>query len=65
MHNAFIDIFSNSTIHKAKSIGYMLRQCYDLRIKADYHIGDEFHRHEAETTIKQVKRIIEAVDKLK
>jgi uncharacterized protein (UPF0332 family) len=65
LHNAFIDIFINSSNFKSKAIGYMLRQCHDLRIKADYHIGDEFHRHEAEITIKQAKRIYEAVDKLK
>lgn len=65
LHNAFIDIFISSSVRKAKAIGYMLRQCHNLRIKADYAIKDEFHYHEADTVIKEAKRIFEAVDELK
>ena len=65
MHNAFIDQFITSTNLKAKSIGYMLRQCHDLRILADYRIDSKFAHSDAETTVKLAKRIIDAADKLK
>ncbi|MHB8741699.1 MAG: HEPN domain-containing protein [Sulfuricaulis sp.] len=65
MHNSFIDQFTTSTNLKAKSIGYLLRQCHDLRIVADYHIDSEFSHSDAETAVKLAKRIIDAADKLK
>ena len=64
-HNMFINQFIGSSNFKVKSIGYLLRQCLGLRIKADYQIDIEFHHREAETTVELAKRIIEDADKLK
>jgi len=46
---------------KLKQIGYMLKQCCGIRVRADYDLEGDFSRSDGELAIKQVKRIIDRV----
>ena len=66
-HAEVIDALERSGEAKTRSIGYMLRQCRNVRVKADYHISDDFTLRDAETMREQCERIwtnAEAVEQM-
>lgn len=63
-HARLIEAFKRMTDMKYKSIAYMLRQCRDLRVVADYNLEEPFTESEAQTTIEQTKEIINKIEKL-
>jgi uncharacterized protein (UPF0332 family) len=64
LHHQFIQTFIQNGSLKARAIGYILEQCYGLRIKADYITYEEFRQKEAETVIQQVGVIFRKIDEL-
>ena len=63
-HAEVIDSLTRSPQRKLKSIGYRLKQCRDLRVKADYRIEIDFTIQDAETTRGQCESIWTAADAL-
>ena len=63
-HAEVIDSLTRSPQRKLKSIGYMLKQCRDLRVKADYKIEVDFTIQDAETARGQCESIWMATDAL-
>ena len=57
-HAEVIDSLTRSPQRKLKSIGYRLKQCRDLRVKADYRIEVDFTVQDAETARGVVSRIL-------
>ena len=63
-HAEVIDSLTRSPQRKLKSIGYRLKQCRDLRVKADYRIEIDFTIQDAETARGQCENIWTAADAL-
>ena len=63
-HAEVIEALTRSRKRKLQSIGYMLRQCRELRVKADYQIGDDLMIQDAEAAKDQCERIWTAVEAL-
>ena len=65
-HAEVIEALTRSRETQLKSIGYRLKQCRDLRVKADYHIEIDFPVEDAEVTRNQCEKVwttAEALDK--
>ena len=56
-HAEVIEALTRSRETQLKSIGYRLKQCRDLRVKADYHIGIDFPVEDAEVARSQCEKI--------
>ena len=56
-HAEVIEALTRSRETQLKSIGYRLKQCRDLRVKADYHIEIDFPVEDAEMTRNQCEKI--------
>ena len=56
-HAEVIDPPTRSPQRKLKSIGYRLKQCRDLRVKADYRIEADFTIQDAETARGQCENM--------
>ena len=63
-HAEVIEALTRSRKRKLQSIGYMLRQCRELRVKADYQIGDDLTIQDAEAAKDQCERIWTAAEAL-
>ena len=63
-HAEVIEALTRSRKRKLQSIGYMLRQCRELRVKADYQIGDDLTIQDAEAAKDQCGRIWTAAEAL-
>ena len=66
-HAEVIEALARSRETQLKSIGYRLKQCRDLRVKADYHIEIDFAVEDAETARTQCDKIwttAEALDQV-
>lgn len=64
MHRSFIESFTGNASLKVKAIGYMLQQCYDTRLIADYELNETFSQNVAKATVQQVRAIFTKVDEL-
>ena len=63
-HASLIAAFEKERKLDYKKIGYMLRQCFQIRVKADYQIDENFELGSAETAIEQIDKIIDLLKKL-
>lgn len=63
-HAEVIEALTNGREAKLKSLGYRLKQCRDLRVKADYHIEIDFPVEEAEVVRRQCEEIWTTADAL-
>ena len=64
-HAEVIEALTRSRETQLKSIGYRLKQCRDLRVKADYHIEIDFPVEDTEVARNQCEKvwtIAEALD---
>ena len=64
-HAEVIEALTRSRELKLRSIGHMLKQCRNSRVKADYHIADDFTLRDAAMMRTQCERIwtkVEAFD---
>ena len=56
-HAEVIEALARGRVTQLKSIGYRLKQCRDLRVKADYHIEIDFPAEDAEMVRNQCDKI--------
>ena len=56
-HAQVIDALTRSRDPKLKSIGWQLEECRKKRVKADYHLTDDFTASDGKTLSEQCKRI--------
>ena len=63
-HAKVIEALRRSRERKVKGFGYRLDQCRELRVKADYHIDDDFMISEAKQAKDQCDRIWAAIERL-
>ena len=61
-HRRVIDALTSSGDRKLKSLGYMLEQCRQLRIVADYDIDAEFPPGHARTALVQCRNILDKAE---
>lgn len=45
-------------------IGFVLSQCFDLRVKADYKVHNPFSYLQAQDTIKQAEKIFQRLNRI-
>ena len=58
MHQQLIGTLTGNRDLTLKSLGYMLRQCRDLRVEADYEIETDFPPEDARTALEQCEKIL-------
>ena len=58
MHQQLIDTLMENRDMTLKSLGYALKQCRDLRIKADYRIEIDFPSRSARIALSQSEKIL-------
>ena len=58
MHQQLIGTLTGNRNPALKSLGYMLRQCRDLRVEADYEIETDFPPEDARTVLTQCEKIL-------
>ena len=61
-HAQVIEALTRSRERKLQSIGYMLRRCRDLRVKADYSLENDLTIQDAEIAKDQCDRIWTAAE---
>ena len=64
VHSDVIDALRTATKPSLKQLAQMLARCKGLRAKADYNIGKEFKRSEAQTSTRQVQKILTLADEI-
>jgi uncharacterized protein (UPF0332 family) len=65
-HAQVIEALTRSRDTKLKSIGWQLEECRKKRVKADYHLTDDFTANDGEAVAEQCERIwarIEGIEK--
>ena len=63
-HAEVIEALTRSRTRKLQSIGYMLKLCRELRVKADYRIEDDLTIQDAEAARSHSDRIWAAAEAL-
>ena len=63
-HAEVIEALTRSRTRKLQSIGYMLKLCRELRVKADYRIEDDLTIQDAEAARSHSDRIWTAAEAL-
>ena len=58
MHQHLIGTLTGNRNPTLRSQGYMLRQCRDLRVEADYEIETDFPPEDARTALAQCEKIL-------
>lgn len=58
MHQQLIDVLTEHPNRTLKSLGYALKQCRDLRVKADYRIEIDFPPRSARIALTQSENIL-------
>ena len=58
MHQQLIGTLTGHRNPTLKSLGYMLKQCRDLRVEADYEIETDFPPEDARTALEQCEKIL-------
>ena len=58
VHRQLIGTLTGNRNPTLKSLGYMLKQCRDLRVGADYEIGSDFPPEDARTALAQCEKIL-------
>lgn len=58
MHQQLIATLTGNQDRTLKSLGYMLKQCRDLRVEADYEIETDFPPEDTRTALEQCERIL-------
>ena len=58
VHQQLIGTLTGNRNLTLKSLGYMLRQCRDLRVEADYEIETDFPPEDARTALAQCEKIL-------
>ena len=58
VHQQLIGTLTGDRNPTLKSLGYMLRQCRDLRVEADYEIEIDFPPEDARTALAQCEKIL-------
>ena len=58
VHQQLIETLTGNRNTTLKSLGYMLRQCRDLRVEADYEIKTDFPPAAARTALEQCEKIL-------
>lgn len=65
MHAALIKALTAPlTSSSLKSLGYLLEQCRQRRVEADYRIDEKFPRDTADATLADSKRILKKAETL-
>ena len=63
-HRRVIDALTGSRDMKLRSLGYMLEQCRQLRVAADYGIEAEFPSGDARTALVQCGKILDKAESI-
>ena len=58
VHQQLIETLTGNRNATLKSLGYMLKQCRDLRVEADYEIETDFPPAAARTALEQCEKIL-------
>lgn len=58
VHRQLIETLEQDRNMTLKSLGYMLRQCRKLRVKADYEIETDFSPEDARIALTQSEKIL-------
>ena len=58
VHQQLIETLEENRNMTLKSLGYMLRQCRNLRVDADYEIETDFPPEDARTALEQCEKIL-------
>ena len=64
-HRRVVEAMTGSANKQIKSIGWRLEQCREKRVKADYHLADEFTPAEAQLVSAQCDNIWASADSLR
>lgn len=56
-HAQIVSVLTNSQYLKAKSLGYILRDCHIRRVRADYDLSKPFGKDDARLQVELVTRI--------
>ena len=59
VHQQLIETLTGNRNTTLKSLGYMLRQCRDFRVEADYEIETDFPPEDARTALEQCEKILD------
>ena len=58
MHQQLIETLTGNRNPTLTSLGYVLRQCRDLRVEADYEIETDFPPEDARTALEQCEKVL-------
>ena len=58
VHQQLIATLTGDRNPALKSLGYMLKQCRDLRVEADYEIETDFPPEDTRTALEQCEKIL-------